>query len=177
MSENHLICVGIITGAKGLKGQVRVKVFTENPLNIGTYPRLQDEQGHTFKIIACHLEKDTVIASFGGIMDRTQAESLKGTKLFIKRDQLPDLKEEETYYITDLIGLDVLLPTGEKIGVLKNVYNFGAGDILEFYYTPQGQDLMIPFHKEFVSDVNLKVRWLKISPTYLESLLAQENDK
>lgn len=177
MLSKDLICVGVITGAKGLKGQVRLKAFTENPLTIGSYKYLMDDQGNKFTLITCTLAKEVVIASFEGIHDRTRAESLKGTKLFISRNQLPALDEEDLYYITDLIGLDVHLPNDKKIGKITSVHNFGAGDVVEFRHDFTGQDLMIPFKKEFVTDVEIKKGLIKVDPDYMDSLLALGDEK
>lgn len=176
MSSNDLICIAAITGAKGLRGQVRLKTFTEDPLNIATYKNLVDDHGNPITLSGCTLTAKEVVASVAGIHNRTQAESLRGTQLFIHRNQLPDLKEEDLYYITDLIGLDVRLPNDEKIGTIRNVHNFGAGDILEFHHDQQNQEIMIPFKKEFVPEVNIREKWIHIDETYVEDLLDSGDD-
>lgn len=154
MKKTERICLGIITGAHGIRGEVKVRSFTENDRDIGSYGVLTDEKGaKTFSVRVVGRSKDDLRIKIEGCDDRNQAEALKGTGLYVERSALPETAEEE-FYQTDLIGLEVKSESGAKIGRVEAFYNFGAGDIIEIRV---GQKLeMLPFTKEFVPEINIK---------------------
>lgn len=154
MKKTERICLGIITGAHGIRGEVKVRSFTENDRDIGSYGVLTDEKGaKTFSVRVVGRSKDDLRIKIEGCDDRNQAEALKGTGLYVERSALPETAEEE-FYQTDLIGLEVKSESGAKIGRVEVFYNFGAGDIIEIRV---GQKLeMLPFTKEFVPEINIK---------------------
>ena len=130
MTDLKRILVGKIVAPQGIRGEVRVQTFTATPtdfqkLNIKS-SRFNDGD---FKFVRAVPNSTVIIAKIHGIDDRNGAETLRGTELYIERDALPDLKENE-YYQADLIGFDVLRH-GEKIGVVDCFQNYGAGDIIE----------------------------------------------
>ncbi|MCL2537984.1 MAG: ribosome maturation factor RimM [Alphaproteobacteria bacterium] len=120
MSENNKILVGKIVGAQGLHGEVRVQTYTQNPTD---FQNLKIEN-QNLKFIRALPSSSVIIAKIDGINDRNAAESLRNTELFINRDDLPQLANDE-YYATDLIGMRVGANT------VVAVQNYGAGDILE----------------------------------------------
>lgn len=129
MSKHVLI--GVIIAAHGIKGQVKIKFFIDNTENLSNY-NFTDHKGNAIKINNISFKNsDTIICNINNINDRNIAEEFIKTKIFITRDQLPDTKKNE-FYIRDLIGLSVIDETNNKIGVVTNLYNFGAGDIIEF---------------------------------------------
>lgn len=146
-------CAAVITSPHGIKGYVKVKCFLEEPQKLKTYSPFCNEMGEEAykvkKIIS--QEKDMLILSLEGVQDRNQAESLKGAKLMVADDKLPE-PEEDVFYHKDLVGLKVLSRAGEDLGLLKAVFNFGAGDLLEIK-TTQGKLELIPFTKEMVLNV------------------------
>lgn len=126
-----MILMAVIVAAHGIRGAVKVKCFTEDPVSIMAYGPLHDEQGHVYQLSLLRVSaSDHLIAQIVGIGDRNQAEALKGTRLYIERNQLPDLVDEEFYY-SDLLGLMVQDLQGEVIGQVCAVNNYGAGDFLE----------------------------------------------
>ncbi|MDR1338156.1 MAG: ribosome maturation factor RimM [Rickettsiales bacterium] len=130
MSDASKILVGKIVAAHGLRGQVRVQTYAENPLDFQKFqvqsPRFPDG-GLAF---VRHVpNSDVIVAKIDGVDDRIAAEALRGTELFIERESLPRLPVGE-YYQTDLIGMQVNL-FGKMVGAVAAVHNFGAGDILE----------------------------------------------
>lgn len=135
MSENKLqnpVLMGVIGAPHGVKGQVRVKSYTGDPLALGDYGPLFDAQGKAYQVADIRSAKNVVVVTFKGVVGRSAAEALNGVELFIERDQLPDEElEEDEFYIDDLIGMDVLDETGTQIGTVMSVQNFGAGDMLE----------------------------------------------
>lgn len=149
-SPTDKVCIGAITGVRGLKGEVRIKSFTADPDDVAAYGPLTDEAGvRSFKLRVTAHAKGLVIARLDGVNDRTAAEALKGTELFVSRAILPK-PEEDAYYLSDLVGLEAETETGESLGSVKAVHNFGAGDIIELE-----DGMMAPFTKAHVPVVDL----------------------
>lgn len=124
MTDTSKILVGKIVAAQGLRGEVRVQTYTDTPSDI------KDLKIENLKMTYVRSAgRDIAIAKVEGINDRTSAESLRGTELFIERESLPQLPDGE-YYQTDLIGMSVNL-FGTMAGTVVTMHNFGAGDILE----------------------------------------------
>jgi 16S rRNA processing protein RimM len=148
------VLVGVIAAAHGVRGLVRVKSFTADPKSIASYGELSDERGvRHFRLALQGQAKDGVIARLDGVVDRDAAEALKGTKLFVDREALPDIAADDEFYQTDLVGLRVEARDGKTLGRVKAVLNFGAGDLLEI--EGEGVSLMLPFTKQVVPLVDL----------------------
>ncbi|MBR5625850.1 MAG: 16S rRNA processing protein RimM [Alphaproteobacteria bacterium] len=130
MAEQHLILVGKIVAPQGIRGEVRVQSFAEKTTDFQKL-KIQSSKFNLgdFKFVRVVPNSNVVIAKINGIDDRNAAESLRGTELFVERDSLPDLKNDE-YYQADLIGFDVVR-NGKKLGVVDCFQNYGAGDIIE----------------------------------------------
>ncbi len=151
------VCVGVFAGAHGVRGLVKIRSFTVNPGDILAYDALYDETfTHAFKPMEKSLNKDVLIVAIEGINDRDKALELKGLKLYVRRDALAKLPEE-TFYHVDLIGLSVFTTDGVQKGKVAEVFNFGAGDVLGVK-TPDGAQVMIPFTKKDVPEVDIKER-------------------
>ncbi len=156
------ILLGAIIGAQGLKGEVKVKTFTQSPESLGAYGPLHSADGRRFKVASARAVKsDHAIVRFEGVAQRNEAESLKGLELFIHRDQLPDTEAEE-YYHADLIGLPAEDEDGRLIGKVRSIHNFGAGDVIEIERA-DGSDVLLPFTREFVPVVDVKAGRLVIA--------------
>jgi 16S rRNA processing protein RimM len=142
--EQTRILVGQIGAAHGLKGEVKLIGFTQEPLKIANCGPLEIEgREERLTITGIRQSKSSVIVKFEGIGDRTEAERLKGLKLYVARERLPAL-EKDTYYHADLIGLEV--KTAEKrLGNVIGVSNFGAGDLLEVETAGTSETLLVPF--------------------------------
>ena len=151
MSEE--LCLGVIIGPHGIKGAVRVKSFTEKPESIAEYGTLHDKYGKSFDLQLEGQSKGTLIVSIKGMTTRTQAEVLKGTELFIKRKVLPHTDDGE-YYHADLLGLNVYNRDGKKMGVVKAMHNFGAGDIVEVVIAETENTVLIPFNNNTVPEID-----------------------
>ena len=143
------VLVGVIVGAHGIKGEVKLKRFTSEPMNIGRYGPLQSSSGQQFEIAKLKATKDDFIASLKNVNDRDEAETLKGVELFIAREKLPKLKTHEAY-AHDLMGLDVVLENGNTLGKLVGMPNYGAGDLLEVAVDGNSETVLIPFTNAFV---------------------------
>lgn len=171
------VLAGRIGAAHGVKGEVRLLSFTEDPLAIGAYGPFSDAAGARFEIVALRPLKDNlVIARFAGIATRAAAEALNGMELFVARTSLPATAEEEFYY-ADLVGLAADNPAGEHIGRVVHVLNFGGGDILEVEPRDRGETLLVPFTKEAVPSIDLKAgRIVILPPVEIEAETSLESD-
>jgi 16S rRNA processing protein RimM len=118
------VVLAAITGAHGVAGEVRLKLFTEDLKRYGSF------NNGALTLAALREGANGAIARFAEIPDRTAAEKCRGTELSVPRDALPPLGEGEYYHI-DLIGLPVRTEQGEPAGTVVAVENFGAGDLLE----------------------------------------------
>lgn len=147
-----LVCVGVISAAHGIKGEVKVKSFTESAAAFASYGPLWDETGaRRFEMKVVGTVKDAVVASIRGVATRNAAEALRGTKLFIPRAALPETETEEFYY-ADLIGLRAELADGTALGEVVAIHNFGAGDVIEV----KGRRVFdLPFTREIVPVVDV----------------------
>lgn len=163
---NTRLLVGRIGAAHGIKGGVRIASYTADPLAIAGYgPLATNRPGLVVTIADAKLMKATVIAKLKGVTDRNTAETLNGVELYIDRDKLPDLSEDEDdFYHADLIGLDARLEDGTSLGKVLAVLNFGAGDILEVRDDKTGASELYPFTRAVVPTVRVKDGFVVIVP-------------
>jgi 16S rRNA processing protein RimM len=149
------ICVAQIGGAHGLRGEVKLKSFTADPMAVKDYGPLATEDGSaSFEIEMLRAAKGHLVARFRGIDDRNAAERLANLRLFVPRERLPPPAAEE-YYHADLIGLCAVTADGTEIGTVAAVHDFGAGDILEVRPQAGGTTIMVPFTAAFVPSVDI----------------------
>ena len=168
------ICLGVIIGARGVTGEVRLKTFTETPEDIAAYGSLTDKAGQrVFEITGMRLIKGQPSVIIEGINDRDAADALKGIELYVTRADLPETDENE-YYHNDLIGLAVVGQNDEAIGFVKALYDFGAGDVIEIE-RPEDTDVLLPFNAEMVTDVDIKAG--KVVVDIPEEMLEAGNSK
>jgi 16S rRNA processing protein RimM len=162
MTANRIL-VGKIGAAHGIKGEVRITPFTEDPEAIARYgPLATDRAGLTVTIETARVQKTVVVARLKGVSDRTGAERLNGVSLFIDRAVLPEPEEEDEFYHADLIGLEARLEDGTIIGEVAALPNFGAGDLIEIRDPRSGDTYLYPFTKAVVPDIDLDRRILTI---------------
>ncbi|MEE8559176.1 MAG: ribosome maturation factor RimM [Alphaproteobacteria bacterium] len=157
------VCLGVITKAHGVGGEVRIKSFTEDPAAVAAYGPVTDETGdHAMILQVVRVSKGVVTARIEGVDDRAAAEALKGRRLYVPREALPETEEEEFYHC-DLTGLRAELVTGGMLGTVRAIHNFGAGDVLEV----EGRDgagLVVPFTRAVVPVIDTAAGVLKIDP-------------
>jgi 16S rRNA processing protein RimM len=154
--KGQMILMGAIAGVHGVRGEVKVKSFTSDPLAITAYGPLFDEQGRAFALkLSQKAAKDTVvIARIDGVGDRNAAEALKGKRLYAPREVLPALSDENEFYASDLIGLAVEDRNGKALGKVVDLQDHGAGAIIAVAGGPEG-DFDLPFADRFVPVVDL----------------------
>lgn len=157
-----LVLVGTVVGVHGVRGNVKIKSYTDDPAALGRYRPLLDGEGRPVRLRVVGEAKGTIVAQFDGIGDRDAAETLRGTRLFVPRAALPPAEEEEFYH-ADLIGMAAELPSGERLGTVVAVDNHGAGDMLDVRRA-QGPSVLVPFTRAAVPVVDLAARRLVVDP-------------
>ena len=154
--------MAVIGAAHGIKGELRVKTFTGDPLALGDYSPLYAKDGRIFEIEDIRPAGEMVVVRFKGIRDRTLAEGLTGTELFVDRSALPE-EDEDEFYHADLVGLTVRDETGTDAGKVTAVQNFGGGDILEITFHDR-EGLLIPFSQAAVPEVDIAAGFIRVDP-------------
>ena len=157
------VCLGVITAAHGVRGEVRVKSFTTRPEDVGAYGPVEDGDGHPLAFTVTGKLRGGVKARLDGVNDRGQAAALAGTKLYVPRAVLPDPGEDEFYH-SDLVDLRVEKANGTMIGRVTAVHNFGASDILEIVWQGDGETALVPFSKNAVPVIDLAAGRLVVTP-------------
>jgi 16S rRNA processing protein RimM len=153
MTTAH-ICLARIGAPHGVRGQVRLWTFTEDPYAVLDYGPLATKDGkRTIEIDNVREAKGHLVATLKGVTDRDEAARLNGVELYVARDALPDTEDGE-YYHADLIGLAAVNAAGETIGRVVAMHDFGAGDIIEIA-PPSGPTLLLPFTDAVVPTVDI----------------------
>ena len=151
-----------IGAAHGVRGEVRVKSFGEDPESLKRYSPLAAGDGRRFHVERLRPAKDMLVVKFRGVDDRNAAEALNGIELYVGRDRLAAAEEDEFYH-ADLIGLAAFSEAGEALGTVIAVHDFGAGDILEIAPS-RGTSLLLPFTKETVPLVDIQAGRIVVAP-------------
>ncbi len=163
MSPESRICVGAIAGAFGVRGEVRLKSFTAQPEDIASYSPLFTEDGNrSFRVSLIGQAKNGFTARLSGVDTKEEADALRGVRLFVDRDILPGLPDDEFYH-ADLIGLEVFDTGGAWLGRVENVLNHGASDLLEIK-PKTGDTVLLPFTKAAVPTVDLSAKRIIADP-------------
>ncbi len=158
-----LVLLGEIGAAQGLRGEVRIRSYTEEQTAIARYGALQDERGRAIEIESIRVTPKALIARVKGVTTREGAEALARTRLYIPRALLPE-RETDEWYHADLIGLSAISQGGEKIGTVVAVHNFGAGDLIEVSPASGGATVLVPFTRDNVPEVDVEGGRLTLIP-------------
>ncbi len=157
------VLLGAVIGAHGIRGELKVKTFTETPENLAAYGPVETEDGRRFTIQDLRPTKgDEAVVSFAGIAGRNAAETFKGERLYVPREALPPPEEGE-FYVEDLIGLEVEDTEGKPLGKIVGLHNFGAGEMIEIE-APSGERSYIPFNDDCVPEVDIEQGRVVASP-------------
>ena len=158
------VCVGAIAGAFGVQGEVRLKSFCAVPEDIAAYGALfTEDSARSFTVEITRPVKNGLAVWLSGIATKEQADALKGTRLYVARDRLPALPDDEFYH-ADLIGLDVFDTGGERLGRVKSVLNHGASDLLEIHGPGLTSTVLLPFTRANVPTVDLALGRIVADP-------------
>ena len=158
-----LILLGVIGAPHGIRGEVRIKAFTGDPLAIAEYGPLTDRKGRSFTIADIRPAKEVVVARIKGVATREAAEALNGVELFVSRDKLPESEDEDEFLQADLVGCAVVGPGGVALGTVTAVQNYGAGDLLDIE-TLDGRSVLMPFTKAFAPRIDVAGKRIETLP-------------
>lgn len=165
-----MIMIGAIMGAHGVRGQVKVKCFMEDPAHFSALQVVHfGASGAPVQLISAQMQKqDVLIAKLDGISDRDTAQALKSTQLFVPRSVLdPDDDEPEAFFLSDLEGLAVLDEARRVVGSVKAVNNFGASDVIEIALAGSGKSVMLPFIEDAVPQIDIEAGHIIIDPAFM----------
>jgi 16S rRNA processing protein RimM len=159
------VCVARIGAAHGIRGEVKLWSFTQDPSAVANYGPLESEDGaRRFEIESLRAAKDHFVARLAGINDRDAAEALRNVELYVARARLPRIDDADTFYYADLVGLSAVTPDGREIGTVSAVYNFGASDLIEIRPAGGGEPLMIAFTETSVPEIDIAAKTIVVVP-------------
>jgi 16S rRNA processing protein RimM len=157
------VCLAKVVGAHGLRGALKLRCFTERPADVAAYGPLYDERGERrLELKVLRATPDGVVAAAADVRDRSAAEALRGTLLFVPRPALPEPAPDEFYH-SDLEGLSVERSDGTRLGRVRRLDNFGGGDLIEIA-ADDGSVLTLPFDRRTVPVVDLAQGRLVVEP-------------
>lgn len=153
------VLLGVVAAPHGVRGLVRIKSFTEDPMAIGAYGPLSDEAGKKeYRVEALSVVRGAVLARIDGVADRTAAEALRGLRLYVERSALPEAGERK-WYEADLIGLSAIGRDGRDWGKVIAFHDFGAGPVMEV-----SGGVMLPFTDEAVPEIDVEGGKVVVDP-------------
>ena len=157
------VAVGRVADAFGVKGQVKVRSFTEQPENLLQFRKWlvsgADGLSHLYRVQHARFDGRFVIAALNGVCNRDQALELKGAEIKVQRSALPRLDEGEFYWL-DLIGMSVVGVNGQQFGVLATIMETGANDVL---VVSGEKEHLIPYVADVVVAVDTKNRTIRVN--------------
>lgn len=155
MTAPRLILVGRVAGAFGVKGEVRIVPFGDDPMALVRYRTLFRKDGSpALTLQNGRVQKDSLLARTAEITDKEAADALRGLDLYAPREAFAAPEDEDEFYLADLIGLKVQHVDGHTLGVVKAVQNFGAGDLLEIE-PADAPAFYLPFTRAAVPEVKI----------------------
>ena len=153
------VLLGVVAAPHGVRGLVRIRSFTEDPMAIASYGALSDETGQKqYRVEALSAVKGAVLARIEGVADRTAAEAVRGLRLYVERSVLPATGERE-WYEADLIGLAAVGRDGRDWGKVIAFHDFGAGSVMEV-----SGGVMLPFTDEAVPEIDVEGGKVMVDP-------------
>lgn len=169
-TDTKPIVLGVIAGAHGVRGTVKIKSYTEYSDDLTAYGVLYNAQGDIVDVTIKGHNKDMILADIAGVNSREEAQALHGTELMVPRSALPDTNADAgEYYIEDLVGMAVELEDGTAYGTIKSIQNYGAGDVVELHIFQGNKALLLPFNDECFPRINTKKHSVILAlPEYIE---------
>ena len=163
--RNDRVLLGIVAAPHGVRGLVRIRSFTDDPMAIASYGALSDETGsRRYRVEALSTAKGAVLARIEGVADRNAAEAVRGLKLYVERSALPATGERE-WYEADLVGLPAVGRDGRDWGKVMAFHDFGAGLMLEVSGGSASRNaVMLPFTDEAVPEVDVDGGRIVVDP-------------
>ena len=166
------VLVGRIVRAHGVKGDVYIHPYTDNPNRFAAGGLVELANGQKLEIVRAskHATKNLYRVHLKDIETRNDAEKLVGENLYVKESDLPQLQDGE-YYIFQLIGMKVYDVEGSYVGMVKDLLQTGGIDVLRIIRPSAKKELLVPFAKEFIHSINIENRRMVIDTSQLEELL------
>lgn len=162
MTHKEQVLIGKITSSHGVRGLVKVDLFIESAQVISNLILFNDENGNkAFDIQSLVKHKNLYLIKLKGVESRDDSDLLRGTKLYLDKNSLPEPEEDE-FFVSELKGMKVKNLKEEDFGVVENVFNFGAGDILEII-SNTGEYYMLTFTKKTVPVVDINEKFIVIN--------------
>lgn len=170
------VCLGAFAGAHGVKGDAKVKTFTEAEDGVARYGPVESEDGKRRFVLTFVrvLKPGLALVRAPEIASREDAEALAGTRIYVDREKLPPPADDE-FYLDDLVGLAAVDDGGRSLGRIAAFYDFGAGDVLEIEAS-DGSRTMVPFSRAAVPAVDLVKGVVTIAAEALRAETADEGD-
>ncbi len=158
--DDGWVSVGAFASTHGVRGDVKLRSFTENPEAILDFEVLcRGKGGPALHIKFSKVSKGMLVVSVEGINNREDAQALNGVELFVPRADFDEIEGDDEFYIADLVGLRVKSPSGKELGLVRALENFGADDLVDVLLKEPakgiGISLMVPFTERYVPKVNV----------------------
>ena len=158
-APNNKVRVARIGAAHGVRGEMKLWSFTGDPAAVADYGAAGNRRRQTaFEIETMRAAKDHFVVRIAGHRRPRCGGRLVNTDLFVPRDRLPAIDEDDTYYHADLIGLAAVTPEGVALGTVTALHNFGAGDLIEIATTQGGEPLLLPFNETIVPEIDIAAK-------------------
>jgi 16S rRNA processing protein RimM len=164
MSKGRVL-LGVVAAPHGVRGLVRIRSFTEDPMAVAKYGPLSDETGKkNYRVEALSAARGAVLARIEGIADRTAAEALRGLRLYVERERLPATGDRE-WYEADLVGLAAVGRDGRDWGKVIAFHDFGGGLAMEVSGgSASRSSMMLPFTDEVVPEIDIEGGKVVVEP-------------
>ena len=150
-----MVIMGTIAAPHGVRGLFKVKLFCERAEDLTAYGPLCLEDGNEISLHLKGMNKGLAICAAAEIRDREQAISLRGAALYLAREKLPELGEEEIYQ-ADLLGMQLCDSAGQVRGKVIALHDFGAGEIVEIQLSGSHKTEMLPYYPPFLKRVDVE---------------------
>ena len=159
------VCVGAVAGAHGVRGEVRIKSFTQRPEEVAAYGPLEDEAGDRIFALTLHgRARGQLIGSVEGVHGRDAAEALRGVRLYVDRVRLPAPQDEDEFYHADLLGLSAVDCAGNPRGRVAAILPAGDAAVLEIDPVGGEETILVPFTREHVPEIDIAAGHIVIDP-------------
>ena len=163
-NDSDWVTVGNIVGVFGLHGEIKVESWSSFPERFAKTEILYAGPKHTpYRVLGAHPHKQHVLLQLEGITGVEAAERLLGQALSIPVEQIHELPDD-SFYLHDLIGLEVVHMNGRKLGIVKDVLVTGSTDLFVITSVRSGQDMLLPAVKEFIKSIDISSGRLEVDP-------------
>ncbi len=170
MIDNEFICLGKVAKPHGIRGEFKIYPYSGQPDKFYSFTRIWLSPDEHSKLRRYEIERSRELGKFAllklsEINSRTDAEKLVGQDVYIQRDDLPELDDDE-YYWHDFTGRQVVTEEGRELGIVTNIFGTGGHDVLTVAGT--GREYLIPVHTDFLVSSDQEKIVLRLPPGLLD---------